>query len=141
MVSQYPYLQTIIIVSEYAKQIQGESGMYNIGPIKTVLEKSGYREVVIEESMPPEHVLEFAKGDDAEITAEEISEVMPYFKVKTAQGSFGIVVGAYILIDTKGSGCDARSLGDTDAPEDTYLISLNTLTLKSLRRLFETTKH
>lgn len=103
------------------------------GAFKTVLEKLGYEDVNIREALPPRHVLDFARGDDEEMTDEEVAEVMPYYKVTSAQGSFGIVMGAYLLLDTKGNGFNARNLGETEAPEDLFLTTLNTVTLTLLR--------
>ncbi|OGN00434.1 MAG: hypothetical protein A3B91_04280 [Candidatus Yanofskybacteria bacterium RIFCSPHIGHO2_02_FULL_41_29] len=102
---------------------------------KTMLEVCGYTNVSIEEITAPKHVVDWARGDDEELTDEETAETMPYFTVISDQGSFGIVMGAYMLLDVKNTGFNALDLGEEDAKEDFFLASLNQPALIHLRRL------
>lgn len=100
---------------------------------KTVLEQSGYKNVRIQKMVPPQHVVDWARGDDEEMTAEDVGEVNPYFKVTSSEVSFGIIMGPYNLIDVKGTGLNAKDLGEKEESDDPFIVPLNTTTLKLLR--------
>ena len=102
---------------------------------KTMLEIMGFEDVSLVESKLPKHIIEWARGDDPELTDDEVSEVIPYFMVATKQGSFGIALAVFNMIDLKNTGFNALDLGEPDADEDFYLASLNTVSLEHLRRL------
>lgn len=107
---------------------------------KAILENCGFENVVITEATPPLHVIDYMVGDDSEMTEEQINETIPYFRITSKHGDFGIIVGAYNLLDIKGTGCNALDLGEPDASEDFYLPSLNTESLKHLRTLMNRKK-
>ena len=102
---------------------------------KTMLEVCGFTNVEIEEAVTPKHVIDWARGDDEELSDIETAEAMPYFKISSDQGTFGIVQGAYMLLDVTGTGYNALDLGEQDATEDFFLVSLNQETLRHLRKL------
>lgn len=108
---------------------------------KTMLETCGYTNVRIEESKLPKHVYDWARGDDGEMTNEEVDETMPYYRVLSDQGAFGIIVGAYMLLDVKGTGYNALDLGEQDANEEFFLPSLNQPSLVHLRQLLTSKKN
>lgn len=105
---------------------------------RIVLEQSGYTDIQIESATPPKHVLRWAKGDDKDTTDKEVAEVMPYYRVSSVQGCFGIVMGAYLLLDLANTGYNARDLGDTEATDNLFLTSFNSLTIQRLNHLLKT---
>ena len=107
---------------------------------KAVLENCGNKNIDIKEVPPPPHVIEYLIGEDSEMTDDEIAETIPYFRVISAQGSFGIIVQAYNLLDIKDTGFNAFDLGEEDAGEDFFLANLNTVTLRHLRKFLEKRK-
>ena len=111
-----------------------------IQAFKTMLEELGYKNVKIAEANLPQHIIEWGRGDDTEMTDEDIAETMPYFKVTSEQGSFGILMGTYLLIDLKDTGFNSNDLGDEGESEEIFLASLNDITLRHLRKLFEKRK-
>lgn len=107
---------------------------------KIVVEGCGFTDVKIKEARLPRHIISWARGDDTEMTDNEVAETIPYFRISTRQGSFGIAIGAYNLLDVKDTGFNAMDLGEEDADENFFLARLNDVTLKHLYSLLNSVK-
>ena len=113
----------------------------NVDDMKQMLEETGFENVRITRVPLPEHLRRWAAADlDEGESIDEIAEAFAYYRVKTKQGTFGIAVAAYPMLDLEGSGVALHDLEPqlaAEAPPDFPAITGFSGELEQLLRLWQ----
>lgn len=99
-----------------------EEETLNLEGMKQMLEETGFDDVSITRVPLPEHLRRWVAADlDESESVDEVAKAFKYYRVETQQGSFGIAVAAYPMLDLEGSGVSLRDLEPqlaSEAPPD-----------------------
>lgn len=100
--------------------ITQESAM--VEDMRQMLVEAGFENVGIIRISPPKHIVEWlAGGENLDDTTKEIADIadeIDYYSINTQQGSFGILVDGYPVLDLKESGVMAQELAPELITED-----------------------
>jgi hypothetical protein len=108
----------------------------DISNVRHILEQCGFGDVHVYKVDVPFYVREWLAKDGGPELASDVKE-LEYFRISTAQGSFGILIGKYPAIDLKNTRVSFKELSGVDAPEGFSFCGFLPDTLKKFCELLE----